>query len=341
MACLFRLPIAIAGAVAVIGLGADGSNAWAATSEVSGAKAFAGMCDASAAVALNERLFAVANDEDNAIRIYDSEQGDRPVASFELSSFLKVDPKFPETDLEGAAWLGNRIFWIGSHGRNKDGKFRASRDRFFATTVQTNNGISLVPVEKPYTQLLRDLIRDPKLKPFKLSAASKLPPKHPGALNIEGLCATPDRNLLIGFRNPIPQGRALLVPLLNPNEVITGKPAIFGFPILLNLGGRGIRDIGFWHGRYLLVAGSYDAEGVSQVYLWRGGSAEPQLMRGIDLKDFNPEAVVVYPHNPVAFQLFSDDGTRLVGDTPCKHLPDPMQKHFRTFWITPPTISQR
>jgi len=318
----------------------------AATNAVSTLAAFTGMCDASAAVALNEKLFAVANDEDNTIRIYDSEKGGRPVASFDWSAFLKVDPKWPETDLEGAAWLGNRIFWIGSHGRNKDGKFRASRDRFFATTVQTNNGgsITLVPVEKPYTQLLRDLIRDPKLKPYKLSAASHLPPKHPGALNIEGLCATPDKHLLIGFRNPIPHGRALLVPLLNPNDVIAGRPAAFGNPFLLNLGGRGIRDIGFWHGRYLLVAGSYDAEGVSQVYLWKGGTAEPQLLPGVDLHGFNPEAVIVYPHTPDSFQLLSDDGTMLVGGVACKLLPDPMQKHFRSVWVTPgggPVAPQR
>ena len=37
--------------------------------------------------------------------------------------------------LSGAAWLGDRIFWIGSHGRNRDGKYRASRHRFFAVRI--------------------------------------------------------------------------------------------------------------------------------------------------------------------------------------------------------------
>jgi hypothetical protein len=248
-----------------------------------------------------------------------------------------VDPVRPETDLEGAAWLDDRIFWIGSHGRNRDGKFRASRDRFFATTVEkTTQGGRLVPVGKPYTRLLIDLIADRQLKPFHLSAASKLPPKHPGALNIEGLCATPDKRLLIGFRNPIPHGRALLVPLLNPNQVIAGATAKFGAPVLLNLGGKGIRDIGFWHGRYLIVAGSYDAEAVSEVYLWKGGSAEPQRMTGVDLRDFNPEAVIVHPGNRLSFQLLSDDGTMMVDGVPCKRLPDVRQRSFRSIWVTPP-----
>jgi hypothetical protein len=297
---------------------------------------FRGMCDASAAVALGNELFAVANDEDNTIRIYHSAQGGVPVASFDFSLFLRVDPKSPETDLEGAAWLDNRIFWMASHGRNHDGKFRASRDRFFATTLEkTGNTVRLVPAGKPYTTLLVDLIRDPRLKQFKLGAASMLPPKHRGALNIEGLCATPDKHLLIGFRNPIPRGRALIVPLLNPNEVINGSAAQLGDPILLNLGGQGIRDIGLWHGKYLIIAGSYDAEGISQVYLWKGGTSQPQPLRDIDLHEFNPEAVIVYPDNARSFQLLSDDGTRLIDGLPCKRLPNSMDKQFRTFWVTP------
>src|SRR5258705_19253 len=123
---------------------ASGSNS------VSAPFIYHGMCDASAAVALDDKLFAVANDEDNTLRIYDRNEGGRPVQSFDLSPFLRVDAKFPETDLEGAAWLGDRIFWIGSHGRNHDGKFRASRHRFFAITVKkTKNSVQIQPVGSP------------------------------------------------------------------------------------------------------------------------------------------------------------------------------------------------
>src|SRR5258705_7833365 len=84
---------------------------------------YRGMCDASAAVALDEDLFAVANDEDNTIRTYSAKRGGAPIETLNLSPFLRVDPKRPETDLEGAAWLDDQIFWIASHGRNHDGKF--------------------------------------------------------------------------------------------------------------------------------------------------------------------------------------------------------------------------
>src|SRR3954469_3441728 len=297
---------------------------------------YRGMCDASAAVALDDDLFAVANDEDNTIRTYSSKSGGAPVDALNLSAFLRIDPKRPETDLEGAVLLGDKIFWIASHGRNHDGKFRASRDRFFATTIiRTNNSVRLAPTGRPYRTLLLDLISDPRLRPMKLSYGSTLPPKEPGALNIEGLCATADRQLLIGFRNPIPEGRALLVPLINPEEGINGRNAKFGNPNLLDLKGQGIRDIGFWHGKYLIISGSYNAEGPSHLYLWKGGNAKPELMPRIDLEDFNPEAVVVYPHNSKSFQLLSDDGTRMVLGATCKRLPHSLEKQFRGIWVTP------
>lgn len=47
-----------------------------------------GMCDASAAVALGHDTFAVANDEDNVIRVYQRQPPALPVSSFDLSSFL-------------------------------------------------------------------------------------------------------------------------------------------------------------------------------------------------------------------------------------------------------------
>src|SRR5260221_3952592 len=186
-----------------------------------------GMCDASAAVALNKDLFAVANDEDNSIRVYRTHEPGLPVRSFNLSLFLGVESKRPETDLEGAAWLGDRIFWITSHGRNHEGKYRRNRHYFFATRWNEAEQ-RLTPVGKPYQNLLVDLSRERRLKQFKLGAASALAPKLPGALNIEALCATPDQHILIGFRNPIPPGQALIVPLLNPNDLLDGQRAQFG-----------------------------------------------------------------------------------------------------------------
>jgi hypothetical protein len=206
----------------------------------------------------------------------------------------------------------------------------------FATKwVPGTNGFQLKAFGQPYTNLLTDLIREPRLKRFKLHAASRLAPKLPGALNIEGLCATPDRKLLIGFRNPIPLGRALLIPLLNPNDLIQGRPARFDDPVLLDLGGFGVRDLGYWHDRFIIVAGSYDGSGDTRLYQWRGRGSRPERLAGVELHDFNAEAVIVYPDGRRPFQLLSDDGTRLFDGTICKKLSDPAERKYRSLWITP------
>jgi len=304
--------------------------------EVSEPILYSGMCDASAAVALTDKLFAVASDEESVIRVYDRDQGGAPLQSINLSAFLDLDARKPETDLEGAARVGDRAYWITSHGRNKSGRERRSRERFFAVQIVTNaQGVELKMLGKPYKHLLDDLMRDPKLKRFNLAAASHLEPKARGALNIEGLSATPEGQLLIGFRNPIPGRKALLVPMLNPDAVIHGEAAKFGDAILLDLGGLGIRDMACWDGQYAIIAGSYDGKGQSRLYEWWGGTSTPRLVKHAHLKGLNPEAIIFYPDKDgEQFQLLSDDGKKLVNGKPCKELADPSRQHFRSVWIS-------
>jgi hypothetical protein len=298
-----------------------------------GIRVYHGLCDASAAETLGAGFFVVADDEDNILRIYDRAGGGLPVASLDLSRFLQTDPKHPEADLEGAARLGNLIYWITSHGRNADGKRRASRHRFFATEVTVSNGVpGLTTVGQPYTRLLQDLIGNPRLARFGLAAAAQLPPKHPGALNIEGLAPSPAGHLWIGFRNPIPREGALLVPMLNPEEVIHGARPRLGDPLLLPLGGLGIRSITDWGSQYLIVAGSYDGEGRSELYRWNGSEAAPQLLHHSALKGLNAEALARFPGvRPGEEELLviSDDGNVPIGGKPCKKLTDPREKQFR------------
>jgi hypothetical protein len=187
-------------------------------------------------------------------------------------------------------------------------------------------------VGKPYRSLLAELVREPRFKSLELAEASLLAPKTPGALNIEGLCATPDGKLLIGFRNPVPQSQALLIPLENPEQVITGQRAKFGEPILLPLDGLGVRDIAFWKNQYLIVGGSVDGRGHSALYRWDGKSAAPKKVDWFKLENFNPEALIVYPGRD-AFQVLSDDGTRRIGTETCKNLHDAKQRRFRSVWV--------
>ncbi len=196
---------------------------------------FEGTCDASGAVPLGGHLFALADDEDNVLRVYDAAKGGAPLHSVDLTAALGLEGKHKplEADLEAATGLGELAFFLTSHGRTSAGKKAPGRFRFFATT-RPDDGARFALVGTPYPHLLEDLLAEPSLAKFELAAAAERAPKEPGGLNIEGLTATVDqRALLIGFRNPLPGGKALLVPLENPREVIAGAHAHFGAPMLL------------------------------------------------------------------------------------------------------------
>jgi Protein of unknown function (DUF3616) len=306
---------------------------------------YSGMCDASTAVAVGPDRFLVVNDEDNVLRLYRSDTPGAPLATKSIKEFLTLENPNKEADIEGSARLGETLYWITSHGRNKDGEIKRNRYQFFALTPKSVDGeISLERTGKPYTRLLEDMLEENRLKGFKLDPLK--PEKEPNrapekkdSTNIEGLAAWWDNQLLIAFRNPIPGQKALLVPLKNPARVVAGEKAQFGDPIQLDLGGLGIRSIEFWPHRniYLIVAGPFDDEGTFQLYTWSGDPArQPERIEGADLSGLNPEAIVIYPDKNDQVQLLSDDGGVKTGNTECKDLEDATRKTFRGRWISVP-----
>jgi hypothetical protein len=269
---------------------------------------YKGICDASAAVAAGPNAFVVASDEDNTLRLY-SRADPQPRPLLDLGAHLKITTG-READIEGAAAIGDRIYWIASHGRNKEGKERRERQRFFATALAVSGTtVSLTPVGQAYANLLKDLIEAPQLKPYGLEEASNKAPEADGGLNIEGLAEGENGRLLIGFRNPVRNGKALLVPLENPQEVVQGASARLGNPIDLDLGGKGIRSIErIGAGHYLIVAGASGDGGGFALHRWSGRPADSKPPRlGVDLGTLRPEAMFAVPGTDT-IQLLSDDG---------------------------------
>nr|HRK64961.1 hypothetical protein [Terricaulis sp.] len=76
-----------------------------------------GCCDASAAAAIGDNFFVVASDEDSVLRVYSRAADGSPVATFNLRPHLNLGRSSAETDIEGAARLGDLVFWITSHAR--------------------------------------------------------------------------------------------------------------------------------------------------------------------------------------------------------------------------------
>lgn len=293
---------------------------------------FTHMADASACEWLGDGFVVVANDEDNLLRVYRLPQGGAPVASWDVSPFMDLAKKSPEMDIEGSAKIGDTIYWITSHAPNKNGKPRPNRKRFFATRVTVDNGApSFSMAGKPVTDLLKHLARAPEYASLNLAAAAKLPPKTLESLNIEALCDTPDNRILIGFRSPVPQGKALLAPLLNPTEAVNGQAPRFGAPVLLDLGGNGVRAM-FRHGdTYLIFSGSPLSGGEPRLYTWDGRAAPTRLLCPLP-SDATPEAMtLVELDGAPSLLVLSDDGTRPVDGKPAKEHPDPLRRTFRGF----------
>lgn len=297
---------------------------------------FKGMCDASGAVVLGGTRFAVGDDEDNVLRVYDSARGGEPLDGIDVSPALDlpIKKKTPEADIEAATRVGDRALWLTSHGRNSSGKLQPGRLRFFATTAPTE-GTDLTPVGVAYHGLLDDMHANPALARFNLMAASELAPKERGGLNIEGMTRRPDgTSVLLGFRNPRPEGKALTVPLLNPLQVTEGARAQFGEPRLLDLGGLGVRALSLWRGQYLIIAGAIADEADSHLFIWDGADRLRKL-DDIHLERFNPEAFVSRDESDRVL-LLSDDGAVEIEGKPCKKQKDGRLKQFRGVWVEIP-----
>ncbi len=190
--------------------------------------------------------------------------------------------------------------------------------------------VSLVPAGTPYTRLLDDLAADPALSRYRLADAAKLAAEAQGGFNIEGLAATQDGQLLLGLRNPLFEGRALVIPLANPAQMIDGTSrARFGPAVELDLGGRGIRTIDLVDGAYLIVAGPIADAGTFAMYRWSGRAQDTPVALDRELRTLRPEALVAWPD---AIDLLSDDGGVRVDGVECKALPAARQS-FRVLTV--------
>jgi len=243
-----------------------------------------------------------------------------------------------EADLEDAARIGNRVYVIGSHGRNKNGELLDARYRFFAMDLTGALPNLTVAVAGSYSHLIQDLLGSANWttpnaalitainKAAKLSddSDSDLAPEKSGT-NIEGLAAYPSDalpgRLAIGFRNPNPGARAIIVTLTNADAVLGGKTAHFGEGIELDLGGLGIRGMAWSdaHAAMLILAGPHDSGGPFRLYKWSGdASAAPALVKTITPpSDGSAEAVIPYPGTKDV-QILFDMGDSTVGSGTCK-----------------------
>ena len=224
-----------------------------------------GASDTSAAIALDDSFMVVGDDEGNALRVF-PRAGGAAVKEWSFAGDLGITK---ELDLEAGTRIGNTWYFTGSHSNKSDGAEADNREHLFAVQVAgtgVDTSFSFVGKNSGLEKALADWDsgnvhgKGTNYFGLKASSADKVLPEASNGFSIEGMAATADGQLLLGFRAPLASAQqrrdALIVPVANPAALMAGAQPAWGAAIELNLGGRGIRDMQRTDdGSYLILAG--------------------------------------------------------------------------------------
>ena len=224
-----------------------------------------------------------------------------------FSDFWELD------DLEGLALdRAGFVYAITSHSRDDEGDEKKSRERLVRFRIDGSR------VEDP--KVVDGVKRALTAKHPDLALAAKIRDvKAGGGLNIEGLEITPDQQrLLIGFRSPLHDGRAIIASLENPSGMFEADeaPRVAADRDELDLGGHGIRGLSYVPslGEYLVISGPVSREpGQFALWLWNGrqGGAARRVtvpgLQGLERAEGVSPAVI---DGVVRIIIVSDDGDR-------------------------------
>ncbi len=243
--------------------------------------------DPSTAIVVGDGHLLIADDEKPGIGLYRTDASGPPVATFVAGE------SDGEIDYESSARNGKLAYWLGSHGNSKRGAIEENRHIIFATEISgAGASAKITPIGTPYRNLRRDLVdwdaSNGNRLGFVSGAVGGVLPDDRRGFNIEGAEFSPDDGqLYLSFRSPVvpatTDGKAVIVPLKNVNEVTTGAAdrAEFGEPILLDLGGMSIREIRKnANDEYLILgatSGTPTAATSQALFAWSGDAADSPL----------------------------------------------------------------
>lgn len=216
-------------------------------------------------------------------------------------------------DLEGLTVdRHGHIYAITSHSRNADGKQKKSRDRLVRFRIESD----CIVDPKVVTGLKPALL---EAHPILHAAAQIRDVKDDDGLNIEALEISADQqHLLIGFRSPLLDSRAIIATLENHTALFDAdEPArVSNTLITLDLAGDGIRGMSWLPvlNAYLVISGPASGGQVQfKLWRWSGQADEPARRLNVPgLPGFeHAEGVcpAVIDGQPKII-LVSDDGSR-------------------------------
>lgn len=259
---------------------------------------FKGVCDGSAAIRLAGETILVAYDEVNTLFAF-TLSGGLPTASVDLTAMLNLDTS-DEIDIEAATVAGDRIWWIGSHSLDSKGDYAANRHMLFATNIPSSDLSDLKVVTMP-VDIIKIVLKSAKVKKILTAGARNRLAKN-GGINIEGLAASADGGLNVGFRSPLSgskgtSGNALVISLLPTGDTFEVQKVSE-----LDLGDRGVRDIVKNGSGFMIIAGPVSSGGEFSLYGWNGFTPPQQVKR---LHGLNAEGILDFGDH---WLILSDDG---------------------------------
>jgi len=262
-----------------------------------------GASDASAAIAVGQRLMLVGDDEDQVLRLYDRDSDGEPLAEINLNTALGLNDT-QEIDIEAVASLGDTQYWLGSHES-------AQSSLLFATQITGEQADTLsIEVVGQFSDLASQLQAwDAGNGHGRGADALSLN----AGLNIEG-AAFAGETLLLGLRTPLNDGMAQVIPVTNAPALVAGEAdeAEFGAPLRLDMAGRVVRSIEpTGDDGFLVLAGPEQDGGDADFALfhWDGAHALREV-EGVDLNSI-PNTLGAKPE--ALFDLQATEGGYTVG----------------------------
>lgn len=219
-------------------------------------------------------------------------------------------------DLEGLTLdQSGNLYATTSHSRDGEGKEKKSREQLIRFRIEDDRIVAPVIARGLKSALVAK-------HPVLAAAAEIRDVKNGGGLNIEALEISADqKRLLVGFRSPLLDKRAIIASIENPREIFDAgeAPRISATLETLDLGGNGIRGMAYIPslGGYLVISGPVAREQVQfQLWFWRGdhGSQARRVtvpgLAGVEHAEGISTAVIDGRQQVI---LVSDDGNREKG----------------------------
>jgi Protein of unknown function (DUF3616) len=276
-----------------------------------------GIHEPSAIQQLPDGRFLVVEDEKQRPFSLVTLNPDGSVSSTPLSpGFLEAgDPFRKLDDLEGIVLdRSGNIYAITSHSREGDGDEKKSRHKLVRFRIECDRVVEPRVVRGLKPALLA-------AHPVLAAAAEIRDVKAEGGLNIEALEFSTDQRLLIGFRGPLLDARAIIASVENPTAMFEAgePPRISAALITLDLGGNGIRGMSYLPslGGYLVIGGPVAREQAQfRIWFWSGHPGEPARrvtvpgLPGFERAEGISPAVI---NGHQCIIVVSDDGSREKG----------------------------